>query len=316
MLYHAGINEIKRSTFSDANRDRSHEIFQELFYRLVQKTQHISPKQRFRFKNTVKVLDSSTISLCLSLFPWAKFRQKKGAIKLHCQYELDSQIPTFVIVTEGTCSDITIARKMSFDKGTILVIDRGYIDYIWLNQLNLQGIFFVTRLKENVKYRVIERLPANKKAGITSDQIIRIIGSKSQCIPVELRRIRFKNPEDGIVYEFITNIFHLADTTITAIYKARWDIELFFKWIKQNLKIKTFLGTNKNAVMSQIWAALCLYLILAYVKYLCKVNWTMHKIMVALKLNALEAIAIDTLLGADKDDLPEKGATQLKLAFC
>jgi hypothetical protein len=314
-LYHTGIKALKRSTFSDANRDRSHEIFQEVFYHLVQKTQHIATKKRFRFKNPVKVLDSTTISLCLSLFPWATFRQSKGAIKLHCEYELEKQIPTVVIMTDGKCSDIRIARKMSFEKGTILVVDRGYIDYSWLNQLNLQGVFFVTRLKENVKYRVIERLPANKKAGITSDQIIRIIGSKANCIPVELRRIRFKNPVDGNVYEFLTNIFNLASTTIADIYKARWDIELFFKWIKQNLKIKTFLGTNENAVMSQVWAALCLYLILAYVKYLCKVSWTMHRIFVALKFNALDTVDMYQLLSNTNENMQQTYTTQLELGF-
>ncbi|MFQ6678823.1 MAG: IS4 family transposase [Fidelibacterota bacterium] len=314
-LYHAGIREVKRSTFSDANRDRTHEIFQEVFYHLVQKTQHISTKKRFRFKNKVKVLDSTTISLCLSLFPWAKFRQSKGAIKLHCEYELEKQIPTFLTITDGKSSDIRVARKMSFEKGTILVIDRGYVDYSWLNLLNLQGVFFVTRLKGNVKYRVIQRLPKKKKTGITADQIIRLIGQKANCIPIELRRIRYKNPEDGNVYEFLTNIFNLAATTITLIYKARWDIELFFKWVKQNLKIKTFLGTNENAVMSQIWAALSLYLIIAYVKYLCKVSWTMHKIFVSLKFNALDTVDINQLIRDTYEKVNETNTTQLKLGF-
>jgi hypothetical protein len=313
-LYHLGIKAIKRSTFSDANSGRSHEIFQEVFYHVVQKALPRLRKQRFRFKNPVKALDSSTISLCLSLFPWAKFRQKKGGIKLHCEYDLEAQIPSFLTLSEGKKSDILIARTMSFSKGTILVVDRAYIDYAWHNQLDLQGVLFVTRLKQNVRYRVLERRPVNKNTGITSDQTIRIIGSKAQCIPIELRRIRFKNPVDGNVYEFLTNIFHLAASTITQIYKARWEIETFFKWIKQNLKIKTFLGTTVNAVMSQIWASMCLYVILAYVKYLCGVNWTLHKIFTTLKFNVLETASIyDLLSNRDISKVSEKTQMELPL---
>ena len=306
-LYHLGIPEIKKSTLSDANRKRSHEIYKTVFSQLIQKITRIAPGHKFRFKNPVKILDASTIDLCLSVFPWAKFRQKKGAIKLHVEYDLETQIPTFVSLTDGKVSDIEEARKMSFEKGSILVFDRGYVDYCWYNQLNTQGMFFVTRLKKNMKYRVVERWKPNKKAGITSDQIIRVTGKKADLLPCELRRIRYVNPEDNQEYVFITNIMHLSPRTIAALYKARWEIELFFKWIKQHLKIKSFLGTNENAVMSQIWSALCLYLILMYIKYLCRVNWTMHKMMVVLRFNALERVDLYSLfteMNEQKDETP------------
>ena len=314
-LYHLGIPEIKKSTLSDANRKRSHEIYKTVFSQLIQKITRIAPGHKFRFKNPVKILDASTIDLCLSVFPWAKFRQKKGAIKLHVEYDLETQIPTFVSLTDGKVSDIEEARKMSFEKGSILVFDRGYVDYCWYNQLNTQGMFFVTRLKKNMKYRVVERWKPNKKAGITSDQIIRVTGKKADLLPCELRRIRYVNPEDNQEYVFITNIMHLSPRTIAALYKARWEIELFFKWIKQHLKIKSFLGTNENAVMSQIWSALCLYLILMYIKYLCRVNWTMHKMMVVLRFNALERVNLYSLIADINEDNNETSFVQYELAF-
>jgi hypothetical protein len=314
-LYHLGIPVIKRSTLSDANRKRSHEIYKTVFSQLIQKITRIAPGHKFRFKNPVKILDASTIDLCLSVFPWAQFRQKKGAIKLHVEYDLDTQIPTFVSLTDGKVSDITEARKMTFEKGSILVFDRGYVDYCWYNQLNTQGIFFVTRLKRNMKYRVIERRKINTWTGITSDQIIRVTGTKSDLIPCELRRIRYVNPEDNQEYIFLTNIMHLSARTIAELYKARWEIELFFKWIKQHLKIKSFLGTNKNAVMSQIWAALCLYLILTYIKYQCRLNWKMHKMMVVLRFNALRRINLYDLLYESKQIKQETKFTQFELAF-
>ena len=312
-LYHLGIPEIKKSTLSDANRKRPHEIYKIVFTQLMQKIQGIAPGHKFRFKNPVKILDASTIDLCLSVFPWAKFRQKKGAIKLHVEYDLETQIPTFVSLTDGKVSDITEAKKMTFEKGSILVFDRGYVDYCWYNQLNTQGIFFVTRLKKNMKYRVIQRQKPNKKAGITSDQIIRVTGTKSDLIPCELRRIRYVNPEDNQEYIFITNIMHLSARTIADLYKARWEIELFFKWIKQHLKIKSFLGTNKNAVMSQIWSALCLYLILKYIKYQCRVNWTMHKMMVVMRFNALAKVNLYSLIAEFSEDKNETKFTQFEL---
>ena len=314
-LYHLGIPEIKKSTLSDANRKRSHEIYKTVFSQLIQKITRIAPGHKFRFKNPVKILDASTIDLCLSVFPWAKFRQKKGAIKLHVEYDLETQIPTFVSLTDGKVSDIEEARKMSFEKGSILVFDRGYVDYCWYNQLNTQGMFFVTRLKKNMKYRVVERWKPNKKAGITSDQIIRVTGKKADLLPCELRRIRYVNPEDNQEYVFITNIMHLSPRTIAALYKARWEIELFFKWIKQHLKIKSFLGTNENAVMSQIWSALCLYLILMYIKYLCRVNWTMHKMMVVIRFNALERVDLYSLIVDRSEEKDETSFVQYELAF-
>ena len=234
---------------------------------------------------------------------------------MHVEYDLEKQIPTFVSLTDGKVSDIEEARKMSFEKGSILVFNRGYVDYCWYNHLNTQGIFFVTRLKKNMNYRVIERQKPNKKAGITSDQIIRVTGTKAELIPCELRRIRYVNPEDNQEYLFLTNIMHLSPLIIADLYKARWEIELFFKWIKQHLKIKSFLGTNENAVMSQVWSALCVYLILMYIKYLCRVNWTMHKMMVVIRFNALERVDLYSLIVDRSEEKDETSFVQYELAF-
>jgi putative transposase len=263
----------------------------------------------------VKLLDASTIDLCLSVFQWAKFRQKKGAIKLHVEYDLGSQIPTFVSLTDGKVSDITEARKMFFEKGSILVFDRGYVDYCWYNQLNTQGVFFLTRLKKNMKFRVVERKKVLKKFGITSDQIIRVTGTKEELIPCNLRRIRYVNSEDNQEYIFITNIMHLSAPTIADLYKARWDIELFFKWIKQNLKINTFLGTSKNAVMSQIWSALCLYLILKYIQYACRIDWTIHKMLVVLRFNVFEKVSLYGMIAEYRLEKCKTKFVQYELVF-
>jgi len=314
-LYHAGMKPVKRSTFCDANRKRSHEIFQEVYYEMLSGLTHLGRRLRFRFKNPVKILDSTVIDLCLSVFSWAEFRQRKGALKLHCEYDLDSQIPTFIRITTGKIADIKAVKSRSFEKGSILVFDRGYVDYCWFHQLDLQGVYFVTRAKRNMLYRVVGRNPVNKKSGLRADQIIRITGHKADCIPILLRRIVFVNPEDNQRYVFLTNIMHLAASTIAEIYKCRWQIELFFKWIKQNLKIKTFLGTTKNAVMSQIWAALILFLLLSFMRIAHRINWTLHKLMVFLKLNALEPLELSEVLLGIRASPQSQNVVQMNLAF-
>jgi putative transposase len=238
-----------------------------LFGRLLKRCQSTAPRHGFRFKNKLYSLDASTIDLCLSIFPWAKFRATKGAIKLHAAIDHDGYLPSFITVTDGKVHDVKMAPQLSVEKNSIVVFDRGYNDYTWYNTLNTQGIWFVTRLKRNARYQVIDRREVNSSSGLTSDQTIRLTGTKGSECPIELRRIGYRDAETGIHYIFLTNNFKLSAKTIADIYKSRWQIELFFKWIKQNLKIKTFLGTSKNAVMTQIWIALCVYLILSYLKF-------------------------------------------------
>ena len=260
----------------------------------------MTPGHRFRFSNPLYSLDASTIDLCLSLFPWAEFRTTKGAIKLHVGLNHRGHLPEFVTITDGKVGDVTVGRTLNFPKGSIVAIDRGYNDYTWYNQLTEKGIFFVTRLKSNAKTRVIKYHSVLKNKGLTSDHTVEFTGTRTakKC-PAPLRRIGYRDPVTGKHYIFLTNNFKLAAKTIADIYKARWDVELFFKWIKQNLKIKSFIGTSKNAVMTQIWIALCIYLLLAFIKFQSKLKKSMQQILRLLQINLFEKRDLLALLRGD-----------------
>lgn len=285
-LYHLGMNSVKRSTLADANNRRPAEFFQAFFEKSYQRCAMLAPgKKKFRFKNKLYSLDSSTIDLCLSVFPWAKFRTTKGGVKLHALLDHDGYIPRFANITDAKTSDLAYARTLTLPPGSIVTADRAYIDFSWLFSLNKRKNYLVTRLKKNIKYKVVERRSVLKSKGITSDQTIMLTGPKASDCPIPLRRIGYKDPETGKHYFFLTNNFHLAAKTVADIYKDRWQIELFFKWLKQNLKIKTFLGTSKNAVMTQIWIALITMLILSYMKFLAKLEKSITQIQRLLQLN-------------------------------
>ena len=285
-LYHLGMASVKKSTLADANNSRPAEFFQAFFEKSYQRCAALAPgKKKFRFKNKLYSLDASTIDLCLSVFPWAKFRSTKGGIKLHAVLDHDGYIPRFASITDAKTSDLAYARTLTLPPGSIVAADRAYIDFAWLFSLNKRKNYLVTRLKKNIKYKVAERRPVLKSKGITSDQTILLTGPKANDCPIPLRRVGYKDPDTGKHYFFLTNNFHLAAKTIADIYKDRWQIELFFKWLKQNLKIKTFLGTSKNAVMTQIWIALITMLILAYMKFLAKLGKTITQIQRLLQLN-------------------------------
>ena len=303
-LYHMGSTRLARNTLSRINRDKPFELYQALFGKLLSRCQSKPMSHGFRFKNPLYTLDSSTIDLCLSLFPWATFRTTKGAIKLHVGLNHQGLLPEFAHITVGKTTDIEVARQQAFPKGSIVVIDRGYADYSWFNSLNENGVFFVTRLRSNASYKVIQRHKINQSTGLTSDQTIVFTNhyAKHNC-PIKLRRVGYRDPETGKHYVFLTNHFKLATQTIAQIYKARWQIELFFKWIKQNLKIKSFLGTSKNAVLTQIWIALCMYLLLAYLKYQSKLTKSLQQILRLLQLNLFEKRELVPLLkGLPPDD--------------
>ena len=274
--YHIGLRGIKRSTLSDAMRERPYEIFEGLFYKLLEKCRSVTPKHRFKFKNPLYTLDSTIIDLCLSLFPWATFRKRKGAIKLHYLYDHSGSIPTFMTLTDGRHHDIRVAKqeeKLDFAllPDSILSIDKAYIDYRWLSSLNQRQVYFVTRVKDNMKYEVIGQHKPIKKKQVIRDDLVRLTGFYTQQKYRDtLRIVGYVDLETGTNYEFLTNNLSLAAITIAGIYKSRWQIELFFKWIKQNLRIKSFLGTSTNAVLSQIWVAMCYYLLLTYIKYQTK----------------------------------------------
>jgi len=294
-LYHLGVKPVPRSTFADANHQRPASFFEALFGLMYRRCQPLTPKHKFKFKNKLFSLDATVVSLCLSLYPWAAFRRTKGGVKLHTLLDHDGYLPAFVAVSPAREPDIKKARSLNLPKGSIVVEDLGYTDYAWYAQLTAQKIFFVTRQKRNARYEVLERHKVNKSQGLLSDQTIRLTGAKSQECPMPLRRIAYQDAATGRRYVFITNHFKLAAKTIADIYKERWQIEIFFRFIKQNLKIKAFIGNSENAVMTQIYAALIVYLLLCYTKFLCNLGVTLQNFMRILQLNLFRTCSVQEL---------------------
>ncbi len=251
-LYHLGSTPLTRTTRARINEDKPHQLYEALFNKLLVRCLGKPQSHDFRFKNPLYSLDSTTIDLCLSLFPWAEFRSTKGAVKLHVGLNHAGFLPEFNCVTDGKVHDVTVGKQIPFPKGSIVAVDRAYTDYGWFNTLNTQGIYFVSRQKTNARYRVVERHSVNKAQGVTSDQLIEYTGHYAKkSYAGKMRRIGYRDTQTGKHYVFITNHLKLSAKTIAAIYKARWQIEIFFKFIKQNLKIKSFVGTSRNAVMTQ-----------------------------------------------------------------
>jgi len=288
-LRHLGLNSApSRSTLAYANEHRPWQLYQQLFYYLLDicKSQYAG-KHKFRFKNKLLSFDASLISLCLSVFDWAKYRRTKGAIKLHLLLDHAGYLPQFVNITTGKVHEINVLKTLSFEPGTVITFDRGLIDYILMGLWTATGVYFVTRLKNNADYQVLETRELPKHRNIIKDQIIRLNGfySKDKC-PYDLRIIEVAINDDETI-TLLTNHLEWGATTIAAIYKDRWQIELFFKAIKQNLRIKTFVGTSLNAVMIQIWTALIAMLILKYLKEQSKINWSLSNLVALLRMNLL-----------------------------
>ncbi len=315
--YHLGLTGIHKSTLSDANANRAYQIFEELFYHLLSRCKNLTPKHKFRFKNPLYTIDASTIDLCLSVFPWAKFRTTKGAIKLHCLYDHSGALPTFLTITDGKKHDVRVVKDNAFPllPDSIVSVDKAYIDYKWLNSLDAQGIWFVTRAKTNIDYAVVGQHPISGK-GVLSDERISLQGNLTKTkYPKELRLIRYYDEEREKTLTFLTNNFKLAATTIAQIYKSRWQIEIFFKWIKQNLKIKSFLGTSKNAVLTQIWVAMCYYLLLTYIKYQTKYGFSLLQLSRVIREMLFERKAIIDILTLKPDKLKMKGEEAIQGAL-
>jgi len=291
-LYHLGVKPVARSTFADANSQRPASFFEALFALMYRRCQPLAPKHKFRFKNKLFSLDATVVSLCLSLFPWARFRRTKGGIKLHTLLDHDGYLPAFVAISPAREHEVHRARSLRLPKGSIVVEDMGYADYDRYAQLTAQKIFFVTRQKRNARYEVLERRKVNKKPGLLSDQTIRL---QAQECPIPLRRIAYRDAATGRRYVFLTNHFKLAAKTIADIYKERWQIEIFFRFIKQNLKIKAFIGNSENAVVTQIYAALIVYLLLCYTKFLCNLSVTLQNLMRILQLNLFRTCTLQEL---------------------
>jgi hypothetical protein len=294
-LYHLGVKPAARSTFADANHQRPASFFEAMFGLMYRRCQPLAPKHKFKFKNKLFSLDATVVSLCLALFPWASFRRTKGGIKLHTLLDHDGYLPAFVAISPAREHEVKKARSLSLPKGSIVVEDLGYTDYAWYTQLTAQKIFFVTRQKRNARYEVLECRKVNKNQGLISDQTIRLTGAKSQECPVPLRRIAYRDAATGRRYVFLTNHFKLAAKTIADIYKERWQIEIFFRFIKQNLKIKAFIGNSENAVLTQIYAALIVYLLLCYLKFLCNLSITLQNCIRILQLNLFRTCTVQEL---------------------
>lgn len=284
-LYHLGLRAVKRSTLADANAERPAAFFEAIFQEQYARCAALAPRKKFHFQNKLYSFDSSVVDLCLSIFPWAKFRRTKGGIKLHTLLDHDGYLPAFVHITTAKVADVTIARLLKLPAGSIVVMDRGYVDFSLFSQLHTDNVQFVTRLKKGMRYKVLERRETNRAQGVTSDQTIQFTGAKAKNCAMSLRRVGYRDAETGQHYFFLTNAFELSAQSIADIYKERWQVELFFKWIKQNLKIKTFLGTSKNAVMTQIWIALITLLMIAYYKFKAKIGLSLSQILKLVRLN-------------------------------
>ncbi len=316
-LCHLGITPVYRSTLSYANEHRSHELFKKIFFLMLSKCQPIAPKHAFRFKNVLYSLDATVIDLCLSLYDWAKFRTAKGAVKLHVKLNHAGYLPTFAVMTCGNVHELTVAPSIPFERGDVAVFDKAYTDFQWLKSLDNTGVFFVTRLKDNTQYHVVERKDVSKYGRIYSDQIIELTGPLSKLkFPGTLRRVRSQDPLTGKTIELLTNNLLWSPTTIARIYKERWQIELFFKTLKQQLKVKSFVGTSKNALLSQLWVALIAYLLLSYLKFKSRFQWSLYTLCQVLPANLFARRNLWDWLNAPFHDRSSvKPDPQLKLAF-
>ena len=292
-LYHWGLSNVARSTFADANNSRPVDFFKDLFGEMYALCAAKAPKHKFRFKSKLLSMDATTIKLCLSLFPWASFRQGKGGIKMHTVLDHNGGIPMLVTVTDAKSHENRIARITELPRGSIVVFDKGYINYSWFQELGENKVSFVTRVKRNARYKLIERRSVNRNTGVTSDHIIEVTVRDKK---LRLRRIGYRDHETGKHYEFLTNHFRLSPKTIADIYKDRWQIELFFKEIKQNLRIKHFVGNSKNAVLIQLYTALTVYLLLAYQKFLSRIGLSVQQILEIIQLNLFGTASLEDLL--------------------
>jgi hypothetical protein len=288
-LRHLGVKQApNKSTLSYANAHRPWQFSQALFYETLQWCQLTAPGKikKFRFKNKLLSLDSSVISLCLALFPWAQFRRTKGAVKLHLLLDHDGYLPSFACISEGKKHDVHIARLLSLAPGSIIAMDRGYNDYRLFANWTRNGVYFVTRLKDNADYLVLEQHPITARGNIVCDETIYFAAPAAQkkC-PFPLRRIVATDADSGKSIVLLTNHFEFAASTIGAIYKDRWQIELFFKALKQNLKVKTFVGTSENALYIQIWTALIAMLLVKFLKFKATLNWSLSNLVAFLRWN-------------------------------
>jgi len=315
-VYHAGIRgKISRSTLADANEKRDWRIYADFAHILIGMARRLYAKDDFgvELKDTAYAFDSTTIDLCLSLFPWATFRKRKAAVKLHTLIDLRGSIPCFISITEGKTHDVNALDDLPLEPGAFYVMDRGYIDFGRLYKVNQHRAFYVTRAKKNLDYTRRSYRRVDKTTGLRADQTIVLKGLKaSDDYPDTLRRVTYVDSETGKRFVFLTNNFTLSALTIAQLYKARWRVELFFKWIKQNLRIKAFYGTTENAVKTQIWIAISVYVLVAILKKELRLDRSMTEILQILSINIFEKNLVSTVLTASHEQ-NEKGHTHNQL---
>ena len=317
-LYHMGIkSRVSRSTLADANESRDWRIYADFAQSLIAIARRLYATEPFGvdLKDTVYALDASTIDLCLSVFPWAPFRSTKAAIKLHTLLDLRGNIPSFLHISDGKLHDVNVLDLLLPEPGAFYIMDRGYIDFERLYQLHEAKSFFVTRAKSNLKAQRRYSHPVDRSTGLICDQTIVLTGFYSkQDFDTPLRRVRFKDPATGKRLVFLTNNFTLPAFTITELYRCRWQVELFFKWIKQHLRIKVFFGTSENAVKTQIWIAVSVYVLVAIVKKRLNLSASLYEILQILSLTMFERIPLDQLLNKIvADDIQSLSSNQLNL---
>ena len=295
-LYHMGFREpVARSTLADANELRDWRIWESFAGRLIAQARelYVSEDLGLDLSNTVYALDSTTIDLCLSVFPWAHFRTTKAAVKMHTLLDLKGNIPSFIHVSDGKLHDVHALDLLELEAGAIYVMDRGYVDFARLHTLHLAGAFFVTRAKSNMNFHRIYSAKSDRSTGVICDQTIELDGFYTkQDYPAKLRRVRFKDPETGKTLVFLTNQMTFPAATICALYKNRWHVELFFKWIKQHLRIKRFFGTSENAVKTQIWIAVSVYVLIAIVKKRLNLDASLYTLLQILSVTLFEKMPL------------------------
>ena len=317
-LYHAGFRgNIARSTLADANENRDWRIFSDFAHLLINTARKLYAQDDFGLdlKQAVYALDSTTINLCLSLFPWAKFRKTKGAVKLHTLLDLHGNIPSLVIITHGKVSDVSILDHIPLEAGAFYILDRGYMDFARLYRIHQTGAFFITRAKKNLDCQRIYSHPIEKSTGLRSDQTVKLKGYYThKDYPERLRRISYFDVKNNKRFVFLTNHFHLPALTIAQLYKCRWQIELFFKWIKQHLRIKAFYGTSENAVKTQIWIAISVYVLVAIIKKTLRLKQSIYTILQILSVSLFERTPIyQALTQHDYQKTETTGCIQLNL---
>ena len=299
-LWHMGFRgPVRRSTLADANETRDWRIYAEFAQRLIAQARRLYAKESLStdLKETVYALDSTTINLCLSLFPWAHFRSTKAAVKMHTVLDLRGNIPSFIHISDGKLHDVHALDMLLPEAGAIYVMDRGYVDFTRLHGLHQAGAFFVTRAKSNLNAHRVYSAATDRTTGVIADQTITLDGYYAhRDYPVHLRRVRFRDPKTGKTLVFLTNQMTLPALTICDLYKSRWQVELFFKWIKQHLRIKTFYGTSENAVKTQIWIAVSVYVLVAIVRKRLNLDASLYTLMQVFSVAVFEKASIESLI--------------------